>query len=91
MANARKLQSTYDSATVALIFYKNFNCLIELFSSCYLLWRFNDSFTMLHKSKTAEIDRVLKKVDEGADFFDEIWAKGMCFGYRSFELVIRAC
>lgn len=55
-----------------------------------MLWRFNDSFTMLHKSKTAEIDRVLKKVDEGADFFDEIWAKGMCFGYRSFELVIRA-
>jgi hypothetical protein len=24
----------------------------------------------------AEIDRVLKKVDEGAEFFDEIWLKG---------------
>ena len=28
------------------------------------------------KLKTGEIDRVLKKVDEGADFFDEIWSKG---------------
>lgn len=36
---------------------------------------------------TAEIDRVMKKVDEGCDLFDEIWLKGkfrtsMLFGSR---------
>jgi CCR4-NOT transcription complex subunit 3 len=39
----------------------------------------------------AEIDRVLKKVDEGAEFFDEIWLKGTeCIGMKSVALGILA-
>lgn len=68
MSNARKLQSKLESTTGS----------IEIGCCLLLLERVTVYSHFVHVSIecTAEIDRVLKKVDEGAELFDETWLKG---------------